>query len=229
MKFLFSLFTALLLLCSCGHDEPATREQTVEGFPLITENSGLDFGKLYWHVPMLPRNIHSESHLRYYETIDSYGKDYLQTRFVLLGDTVYVHRKEMEEFGRHYKKTIYLNLFPRPILWGVKSIHVTAHDANGSMQNADEQVILHIPPFKRDEKAITYAGKTGYHLIGGFRKSNTDSRPLSVVNQSPDLFCRLSPSVTLHVPTQLWKSFARFTVEVTLENGTRLSTQLYEL
>lgn len=229
MKFLFSLFTALLLLCSCGHDEPATREQTVEGFPLITENSSYNFGRLYWHVPMLPRNIHSQSHLRYWESILSYGKDYIQTRFVLLGDTVYVHRKEMEEFGRYYKKTIYLDLFPRPVLWGVKSIHVTAHNANGSKQSVDDQVILHIPPFKRDEKAITYAGKTGYHLIGGYRESNIDSRPLSIVNQSPDLFNRLSPSVTLHVPTQLWENFARFTVEVTLENGTRLSTQLYEL
>lgn len=229
MKFLFSLFSALLLLCSCGHDEPATREQTVEGFPLITENSSLDFGKLYWHVPMLPRNIHSETHLRRYEKIDSYGKDYLQTHFVLLGDTVYAYRKEMEEFGRQYKKTLYLNLFPRPVLWGVKSIHVTAHDANGSTQSADDQVILHIPPFKRDEKAITYAGKTGYHLIGGYRESNSDSRLLSDANQSPDLFSRLSPYVTLHVPTQAWKRFARFTVEVTLENGTRLSTQLYEL
>lgn len=229
MKFLFSLFTALLLLCSCGHDEPATREQTVEGFPLITENSSYNFGRLYWHVPMLPRNIHSQSHLRYWESILSYGKDYIQTRFVLLGDTVYVHRKEMEEFGRYYKKTIYLDLLPRPVLWGVKSIHVTAHNANGSKQSVDDQVILHIPPFKRDEKAITYAGKTGYHLIGGYRESNIDSRPLSIVNQSPDLFNRLSPSVTLHVPTQLWENFARFTVEVTLENGTRLSTQLYEL
>lgn len=172
MKFLFSLFSALLLLCSCGHDEPATREQTVEGFPLITENSSLGFGKLYWHVPMLPRNIHSEMHLRRYEKIDSYGKDYLQTHFVLLGDTVYAYRKEMEEFGRQYKKTIYLDLFPRPVLWGVKSIHVTAHDANGSTQSADDQVILHIPPFKRDEKAITYAGKTGYHLIGLSRKQH---------------------------------------------------------
>ena len=98
MKFLFSLFTALLLLCSCGQDEAVTPEKRVESFPLITENSSYGFGRLYWHVPMLPRNIHSESHLRYYETIDSYGKDYLQTRFVLLGDTVYVHRKEMEAF-----------------------------------------------------------------------------------------------------------------------------------
>lgn len=229
MKTLYYLFLLIpLLIAGCDKDEESTQYKAFQNFPLITESRSFAFSRLYWRVPMIPRSVSGNGFLRKYKTIDSYGEDYVQTRCRLDGDTVYLYQKEMEDFGRRYQKETSQEVLPRPVLWGIKSMHIVAYDKENRTQQIDDRTILHVPPHNPNKEEITYAGKSGYHIHVGDEKKCTDDLPLSKVNTRPELFTELSPLVDFHIPKALWQNHTQFLLEVELENGSRFTTRIHQ-